>query len=214
VRWRISLELEDVYGGDGNLRYEPKEKVTLNRTRTKTMVRDSIGVAVKVGTEEEMRERKLEPIATFRLDGETPTLRLGGSHGKLWGAMKGAAKQLYDLGDEDFRKSYRAVSDMVMVSPAWVPLDVDGEIRLEGIPQVMKGSGGGMIVQYFDVIPKACASVVLTFPDVLAPRVRKLLSQLETGTHFNKRRAVIRIVEVREDPKASAPSARPQPVET
>jgi len=198
MKWRIDLELEDVYGGDGHLRYEPKERVTLNRTRTKRMVRDSIGVAVQIGTEEELREKRLEPIATFRLEGDTPVIRLGGSHGKLWGALKAAAKQLYDLGDEDFRKSYKAVADMVTVGPSWVPLDMDGEMRLEGIPQVMKGAGGGMIVQYFDVIPKAKASVTLSFPDILAPRVRKLLDHLATGTHLNKRRAAIRILEIRE----------------
>ena len=194
MKWEVELELEDVYGGDGELRYEPREKVTLSRTRTKTMVRDSIGVAVSVGTQEEIKEKKLEPIATFRLDeGDVPMLRLGGAHGKIWGALKSSARQLYDLGDVDFKKAYKAAVDMINVSPTWVPIETDQDLRVEGIPQVLKGIGGGMIVQYFDVIPRGIATVTLTFPDPLESKVRKLLNQLETGTHLNKRRTTIKV---------------------
>lgn len=194
MRWRVSLGLENVYGGDGEVRFEPVEKVTLNRIRTKTMVRDSIGVAVKLGTEEELRERRIEPISTFRLDEHgTPLMRLGGAHGKLWGALKSSAKQLYELGDEDFKRAYKSLVDMVSVSPAWVPLDTDEDFRLEGIPQVLKGRSGGMIVKHFDVIPKASAKVLLSFPDPLERKVRKLLDQLQLGSHLNKRRATITV---------------------
>jgi hypothetical protein len=201
MKWAVELELRDVYGGDGEVRYEPREKVTLSRTRTKTMVRESIGIAVKVGTEEEIKEKKLEPIATFRFDEErdAPTLRLGGAHGKLWGALKASAKHLYNLGDPDFKKAYKAAMDMITVSPVWVPLEVEGDIRVEGIPQVLKGSGGGMIIQRFDVIPKARVRVTLTFPDALEPKVEKLLQQLEMGSHLNKRRASIRVLKTVED---------------
>ncbi len=186
--------MENVYGGDGEVRFEPVEKVTLNRIRTKTMVRDSIGVAVKLGTEEELRERRIEPISTFRLDEHgTPLMRLGGAHGKLWGALKSSAKQLYELGDEDFKRAYKSLVDMVSVSPAWVPLDTDEDFRLEGIPQVLKGRSGGMIVKHFDVIPKASAKVLLSFPDPLERKVRKLLDQLQLGSHLNKRRATITV---------------------
>lgn len=124
MKWRLRLELEEVYGGDGHIRYEPREKVTLSRTRTRTKVRDSIGVAVQVGTEEEVKEKRLEPIATFRFDDDgTPLLRLGGAHGKLWGAIKASARQLYELGDEEFKRAYKAAVNMILVSPVWVRLN-------------------------------------------------------------------------------------------
>jgi hypothetical protein len=80
-----------------------------------------------------------------------------------------------------------------------VPLEEDGEIRVGGIPQVLKGSGGGMMVQRFDVIPTAKARVRLTFPDALEPKMKKLLQQLEMGSHLNKRRASIRVLKTVED---------------
>ena len=195
MKLKLEIELDEVYGGDGVTRYEPREKVTLTRARTKTMIRDSIGIAVPVKTEEEVKEKRLEPVATFRFDeAGNPTLRLGGAHGKLWGALKSSAKQLFDLGDPDFRKAYKAAVDMINITPVWTRLNADGDMRVEGIPQVLKGTNGGMIIQYFDVIPKARARVEVLFPDALETKVVKLMNQLEVGTHLNKRRSTIRVI--------------------
>ena len=118
MKWDVELEMADVYGGDGINRYEPREKVALSRTRTKTTIRQSLGVAVQDMTEDQVKEKKLEPVATFRFDDKgDPTLRLGGAHGKLWGALKACARQLYDLGDPDFR-SYKAAVEMILTG--WV----------------------------------------------------------------------------------------------
>lgn len=58
-----------------------------------------------------------------------------------------------------------------------------------------------MIIQHFDVIPKARAEVMLSFPDALEMKVRKLLDQLQLGAHLNKRRATIRIEGVEPTPQ-------------
>lgn len=194
MKIELQLELTDVFGGDGELRYEEIEKVQLIRTRTKTFVRESIGLSVELTTQEDIKSKRLESVNTFRLDEEgRPLLRLGGAHGKFWGSLKAAAKQLYDLVDVDFKKSYKAVLDMVNVQPMWVPLDIEGDtIRIENIPQVLRG-GGGMIVQHFDAIPKATCKVYLIFPDKLKGKVEKLLNQVEVGSHFNKRRTMIKV---------------------
>ena len=194
MKLRLQLEMEEVYGGDGNVRYEPREKVTLSRTRTRTKVRDSVGVAVKVGTEEEVKEKRLEPIATFRFDEDgAPLLRLGGAHGKFWGALRSSARQLYELGDSAFKRAYKSAVNMILVSPTWARLETDQDFAVEGIPQVLRGTGGGMIVQHFDVIPKATTEVILTFPDALDEKVRKLINQVQVGAHLNKRRSTIKI---------------------
>ncbi len=195
--WNVRLELTDVFGGDGEIRYEPVEEVKISRVRTKTMVKDSIGLAFKVGTEEEIREKKMEPIATFRLgeDG-VAILRLGGAHGKFWGALKQSAKELYQLGDEEFKRSYKSAMEMISVSPTWIPLETDEDFRVEGIPQILKGRAGGMIVQRFDVIPRATAHVLLNFPDLLERKVKRLLEHVQIGSHLNKRRTLINIMGV------------------
>lgn len=194
MKWRLQLQIKEVYGGDGHVRYEPREKVTLTRTRTRTKVRDSVGVAVRVGTEEEVKENRLEPIATFRFDEDgAPLLRLGGAHGKFWGALKASARQLYELGDREFKRAYKTAVNMILVNPVWARLDTDQDFAVEGIPQILKGRTGGMIVQHFDVIPKARAEVTLSFPDALESKVSKLLEQLQLGAHFNKRRSTIKI---------------------
>lgn len=197
MRYKVELELEDVYGGDGQVRYEPQEKVKLSRTRTKTTIKESIGIAVPVTTEEEIKEKKLEPVHTFRLDGDgTPMLRLGGAHGKFWGALKAAAQQLYSLGDEDFRSSYRPIVDMITVTPTWACLETNDDLKVDGIPQVLKGKGGGMIVQYFDVVPKTTVELTLMFPDAIEDKVRRLLDHVQIGTHLNKRRTQIRVLKI------------------
>lgn len=195
--WTVDLELTDVFGGDGEFRYEPQEEVKLSRVRTKTMVKDSIGLAFKIGTEEELREKKMEPVATFRLgeDGEA-LLRLGGAHGKFWGALKQSAKELYQLGDDEFKRSYKTVVDMISVTPSWVPLQTDADFRVEGIPQKLQGRAGGMIIQRFDVIPKAAAQLTLNFPDLLENKVRRLLEHVQIGSHLNKRRTSISVTGV------------------
>lgn len=198
MNWGIDMLLDNVYGGDGEVRYEPKEQVKLSRVRTRTTLKESIGIRIPVTTEEEVREKKLEAIATFRLDEDgTPMLRLGGAHGKLWGALKSCARQLYQLGDEDFRRTYKVIMEMITVRPSWIRLETDSELFVEGVPQLLKGPSGGMIVQYFDVIPRARASVKLSFPDSLEPKIEKLLTYLEKGTHLNKRRTMISVREVK-----------------
>lgn len=192
MKLELELELTDVYGGDGEIRYEPKEKATTQRTRTVTTVRQSIGVPITDSTKRESKEARLEPINTFRFTDGKPMLRLGGPHGKLWGSLKGCAKQFYDLGDPDFAKSYKAIIDMIQVTPVWVPLAVDGEVRVDGIPQILKG-GAGMVIQYYDVLPTARCKTTLTFPDVVTPKVRKLLAHLQVAPHLNKRRSMIRV---------------------
>lgn len=192
MRTEIRVELRDVFGGDGELRAIEKERMT-RKKRTKTTIRDSIGVPVDVGTEETSRESQDDWVNTFRFMNNKPVLRLGGAHGKFWGALKTAAKQLYELGDPDFAKSYKAAVDMITVDPAWVLLESKEPMRVEGIPQVMRGNAG-MVVQKFDVISKAEVNLILIYPDALENKVKKLLKQIQSGTHLNKRRTTIRIL--------------------
>lgn len=199
MKLRVELELQDVFGGDGFVRTETMTKTTLQRQKKEKAMRQSIGVEVTDGVDQVKIELKQEPVNTFRRDeAGHPTLRLGGAHGKLWGAMKACAKQLRELGDPDFNR-YSTLMDMVLVSPVWVALESNGEkIRCDGIPQQMAGMSRTMIVQHYDVVPKASTAVELIFPTQIKRKVEKLLRQLEIGTHLNKRRSIIKVLNITE----------------
>ncbi len=197
MKLKVELELQDVFGGDGFVRTEATTKTTLRRQKKEKATRQSIGVEVTDGVDQELSETRQEPINTFRFDEQgRPTLRLGGAHGKLWGAMKGCAKQLKELGDADFAR-YNTLMDMILVSPAWAILNTNGEnIRCDALPQQMAGMSRSMIIQRFDVVPKATTAVELIFPDQVHRKVEKLIRQLEVGTHLNKRRSLLKILSV------------------
>jgi hypothetical protein len=199
MKLKVELEIQDVFGGDGFVRTEATTKTTLKRQKTEKATRQSIGVEVTDGIAQEKSETKQEPINTFRFDEDgRPTLRLGGAHGKLWGAMKASAKQLKELGDADFSR-YNTLMDMLLVSPVWVVLDSNGgNLRCDAIPQQMAGMSHSMIVQRFDVVPKTTAVVELIFPNQIKRKVEKLIRQLEIGSHLNKRRSIIKVLSITE----------------
>lgn len=202
MQYKLELELTSVFGGDGITRDVPVETLKLSRKRTK-VVESTLGIPVDPDvTTEQTTEVKMEPVHTFRMEDGLPVLRLGGAHGKFWGAIRGAGKQLYSLGDKDFR-AYKALVEQIIVSPDYCPIKPEGmngsvEFVDEGIPQILAGRSGGMIVQHYDTIPKATTEVVLTFPDALKKKIDRLLEQVQVGTHLNKRRTVINILSITE----------------
>ncbi len=180
---------QDVYGGDGFVRYQDFEENVLTRTKTSTKTRDDIGVPVSSAMNEVMTATVKKDINTFKyLDG-TPIMRLGGAHGKLWGALKEIRSTLYMLGNKGFR-SARLV-DMIQVTPIWVPLEIMEPIQVQQLPQILNTPGRAMITMLFDVIPKAGCQVTLTYPDSIAEQVSTLVNMLSTISLLNKRRATI-----------------------
>lgn len=79
------------------------------------------------------------------------------------------------------------------IIPIWVQLENPEGIRLEKEPQILSESR--LISLYFDVISKATCSVELVFPDAFEPRMKKMLSQLESLNVFNRRRASAKVLE-------------------
>lgn len=199
MKLEVEMELENVYGGDGETRSEPTKRLVQKKERTKTVIWESIE-AEKRSTKTKVEEKGEQQIETFKFDEHgNPILRLGGSHGKLWGALKASGKQLYQLGDVDFKRAYKSTIDMIQITPVWVPLQTEDEFRVEVIPQILEsGARKTMIFPHFDTILHAKVKVVLVFPDELKTKVNKLLAQLEVGSHFNKRRATVKVVNKRE----------------
>jgi hypothetical protein len=196
MKLKLRLELSDVYGGDGFTRFEQVEELRLSRSRRKVQVRTDVGVPITAELAERRTEIVDREVQTFKRgpDGEY-YLRLGGAHGKLWGALKESAEILKDI-DGTF-KSYSEITRLmrsVRVLPVWARLEDPDGIRLEKEPQILSGSKSSMINIYFDVISRAVCHVELTFPDPIEPKVRKMLKQLESINCLNRRRATIRIL--------------------
>lgn len=189
----VVLELRNVFGGDGFDRVVAVEKSKLSRTKRTRQVKTSVGVAVEDEVSQETTSSELETVHSFHREGDAYFLRLGGAHGKLWGAIRNAAQKLRSFGDRDFT-SYLPVVESIFVSPDMVELkpSVGAAVVVRSMPQILAGSGGKrMIVDKFDVITRCAATVRVSFPPEIRKKVERLLNALQTGSHLNKRRTSI-----------------------
>ena len=197
----LVVELRDVYGGDGQTRMELVESTKLKRKTTTKQTRADLGVAAGGEEMDESRVEEIEKdVHTFRLDeNANPVLRLGGPHGKLWGAMKEAAGTLRLMKVAPFSSSYYGFIRSINVQPVWVSLKMNGEsLRTETLPQLLQGRGGSkMIFQKFDVVPKCTAEFRIIYPDAFEEPVKALLKQLENCALLNKRRATMKILSMK-----------------
>lgn len=190
MRQIYELTLNDVYGGDGEIRYIDVEEPRLTRTRTTKKTRRDIGISVESGMDEVVTQKVKREVHTFRYINGKPVLRLGGAHGKLWGALREARGVLYAMGRPQY-KSMRLL-DTIQVQPVWAELEPLAEIQVEKLPQILNTFGRtSMIVQLYDVIPSCKAQIELVFPDELKGIVEGLVVQLKNMGIFNKRRATI-----------------------
>lgn len=192
----IHGELRDIYGGDGITRTVKVKQEKLKRTRKNSQVRADIGVSVSDDeieeTHTEVRDNK---IKTFRIDNNKPVLRIGGPHGKIWGALKDCASQLRLLGVKPFTSGYKSFMNMISVQPVWATLELNGsKIETTTLPQ--KLPTGGMIFEQYDVIPKCNIIFELEFPDAYEETATLLLDRLQKTAFLNKRRASLKITKI------------------
>jgi hypothetical protein len=202
TRLEVVLEVEQVYGGDGVTRMEKTTETKLRRTRKTKQTRSDIGVAAGGGdlTEERVEEVDKD-VQTFRLDEKgCPLLRVGGVHGKIWGALKEAAQQLRVLGVEPFTGGYKSIVGMLNVLPIYAPIEMNGsKMETISLPQILNTRGAStMITMRYDVIPKGTLRIVVTCPDQMRKPVEALLRHLENMGLFNKRRGTAKIVSIKE----------------
>jgi hypothetical protein len=202
VRIELQLRLRNVFGGDGFTRPHEVEEVKLARTKRGTKTRKDIGVPVEEEMVEERRERRKVEVHTFKREGEDYLYKLGGSHGKIWGAMKEAAEILAMSGSKSFKDMSFAEIQRLMrsirIDPTYVKLEGVKHVSVESLPQVLAGKRGRMISQYFDVIDECTARIVLTYPEVFEEQVNDMLKQIQQMNCLNKRRGTIEIIERKE----------------
>lgn len=192
---KLKLKLANVFGGDGVSRPFQTEQLKLSRKKKSVMTRRDIGVPVSSEMDEQKTEIKEDICWTFKRDEDTtPTLRLGGVHGKLWGALKESAQILKDAkGTFDSFAGIDRLMKSINILPTYVRLENAKNIHVETLPQILAGRRSSMIVQNFDVISECEANVSVIFPDQLEPKVREMLEQLEQISFLNKRRATAKV---------------------
>lgn len=194
----VRMKLESVYGGDGFERPHEVEEVKLDRSKEKVTVRKDIGVPVKKEKEEKQVETKEVKVNTFKRDEDgTPLYRLGGVHGKLWGAMKEAGYSMYQTGEQENKITTDRVLKSVQIMPQWVPLEMDDgtETEMDVLPQELSGRQNAMIETYWDVISECEAEVTLRFPEEFKDLVMKYLDRVQTMNFGNKRRGTVTILD-------------------
>lgn len=192
----LELKLHDVYGGDGITRSYQVEEVKLSRLRTKTQTRKDIGIPIESEMNEQQKELKDTICHTFKREEDgTPILRLGGSHGKIWGIMKEAAGIL-----KDSKGTFASFAEIerfmrtVQIFPIYARLENGGDMIVDALPQILAGRRSSMITQHFDVIPSCHTKIKLVFPTQYENKIRAILTQLQELSCLNKRRGTIEIV--------------------
>ena len=200
MKLQVELELYDVHGGDGETRMVVEKETKLKRTKRRTESRLDIGINVSDDEREETKEEEMEQdINTFRMnDAGSPIMRLGGTHGKIYGAFKESAQTLKMLGEAPFTSQYKRVLNSIIITPSWVELQTNGDsMHVQQLPQILSGMGNRMIVQRFDVIPKCRVKFNLNFPDAIETAVKKLIHGLENISMLNKRRTTCKVMEIK-----------------
>lgn len=192
----LSLKLQNVYGGDGFTRPHEIEETKLARTKKKVVTRKDIGIPVESSRTELKTEKRKVLVNTFKHDEKgNYYLRLGASHGKLWGAMKEAGFSMAELGKVQSQSAVRRMMRMVSISPQWVLLEDVNGVELDKLSQVLNAPGNPMVQNYFDVIPECRAKVTMKFPDELKEQIMQFLKYVETMNCLNKRRGSITVAE-------------------
>ncbi|RKZ28642.1 hypothetical protein DRQ26_00715 [bacterium] len=195
MRIDLKLQLENVFGGDGFLRPHEIEELKLARSKQRIVIREDIGIPVTSSSKERKVEKREVEVNTFRRDDQgNYYLKLGGSHGKLWGAMKEAGYLLYQAGRLKSKSMTDRVLKAVQVLPDWVMLENVESVKVETIPQVLNTMGNSMVQLYFDVITKCEAKITLVFPDQFKDLIFEYLRYIQTMNCLNKRRGRITIL--------------------
>ena len=201
---KVRLKLENVYGGDGFVRPERLKENVYSDKQKKVTIRQDIGIPVEDRKTSTMTREKDISINTFKRDGDGAFLyRLGGTHGKLWGAMREAGYSMADSGQVKSKSLVSRLLRSVQIIPQWIKLEMkDGiELQRDGLPQITAGMNRTMIMLYYDVIPECETEIVLRYPEEFEKYIVLLLEGAQTVNFGNKRRGVLTVLNM-EDMKS------------
>jgi hypothetical protein len=133
---------------------------------------------------------------------------MGGAHGKLWGALRESAAQLWRLGEIlKGERGYNGMMAVIYVNPVWIELKMPAGVKVEMTAMPQELNKGSMIFPLFDYIPRCSVSFEIEAPDMYEQEVELMLEHLQKMAILNKRRTVIKITSsVKDGKKQKAPA--------
>lgn len=191
---KLNLKIENLFGGDGILRYIEEKQVKFIRKKSKKTTKQNTGVSSENAIGEEQSEIVKREIQTFKFENGNPTYRLGGIHGKLWGHLRASGKMLADLGELDSKAGVDRMMMSINLTPINVIITDFKPIQIAEIPQITAGMNKALIIQKFDYIPECKIEMTIKFPDMYKEQVLKILRYSEELAGMNKRRATLTIL--------------------
>jgi len=191
---KLNLKIENLFGGDGILRYIEEKQVKFIRKKSKKTTKQNTGVSSENAIGEEQSEIVKREIQTFKFENGNPTYRLGGIHGKLWGHLRASGKMLADLGELDSKAGVDRMMMSINLTPINVIITDFKPIQIAEIPQITAGMNKALIIQKFDYIPECKIEMTIKFPDMYKEHVLKILRYSEELAGMNKRRATLTIL--------------------
>lgn len=189
------MKLENVFGGDGFTYIDQIEEIKLNRSKKRVTIRQDIGIPIETIKEERKSELIDIEVNTFKRDDKgNPMLRLGGSHGKLWGALRNAGYMMYQVGEMKSKAETDRILQMIKFEPEWATLNANGlEMKREMLPQVLNTIGSSQVIMQYDTIPLCTTEITIKYPSLFKEKIDKMLEYLQTMNCLNKRRSTITI---------------------
>lgn len=196
----LNTTITNVYGGDGEIRYQEMKKQNLSRVKTTQKTKSSM--PADPGTRkvtEIITEIIDEPVKTFKLDKEgRPTLALGK---KIRGTLKAIGINYARMEHPIFPSITftKDIMSMINVEPETIILSEDknwrenGNYELTQSPQILNTAGKSMITQYFDSIKKIDTKINIIYPSTFEPQVSAMVNLLPSVKTLNRRASTIEI---------------------
>lgn len=196
----LDVTITDIYGGDGEIRYQEMKKTNLSRVKTTSKTKSSM--PDDPGTRkvtELVTEIIDEPVKTFKLDElGRPTLALGK---KVRGTLKAIGINYARMEHPIFPSMTftKDIMSMINVEPEIIVLSEDknwredGNYELAQSPQIMNTAGKAMITQHFDSIKKIDTTFTIVYPSTFEPQVSAMVNLLPSVKTLNRRAATIEV---------------------
>lgn len=195
----LKLEIHDVWGGDGNKRFQKMKKTSLDRTKTKTRTKSTMpGYLGEQESGEVIVEEINKEINTFEEKNGVPLLYLGR---KLRGTLKQIGANLARMGNPLFPSIAFCNDMMTMVSVTPDIIELAGENWRNNNDNYYLGSSGqkmatrgSFIPLYFDAFKKVNVEVDVNYPVCFDKQVRSMVNLLPSIKTLNRRMAQIKVV--------------------
>ena len=195
----LDVTIKDIYGGDGEVRYQEMEYKNLSRVKTTQKTKEHMPKNVgKRKITEIITEVIDEPVKTFKLIDGKPIIALGK---KIRGTLKAIGINYARMEHPTFPSQAfaRDIMSMINVEPETLVLTDDkkwmenGNYYLATSPQIMNTAGKAMITQHFDAIKEVNTQIIIKYPSTFESQVSALVELLPSVKTLNRRASTIEI---------------------